>query len=45
MPFFIRILSPENSNKNLWLADLNGDGSHDWKDLTIEKEHVYRVEA
>jgi putative heme-binding domain-containing protein len=42
--FLHRILSPENSNKNLWLADLNGDGSHDWKDLTIEKEHVYRVE-
>jgi putative heme-binding domain-containing protein len=37
-------LSPENSKRNEWLADLNGDGSHDWKDMTIEKEHVYRVE-
>ncbi len=37
-------LSPENSKKNEWLTDLNGDGSHDWKDMTIEKEHVYRVE-
>lgn len=42
--FLHKVLSPENSKKNEWLADLNGDGSHDWKDLTIEKEHVYRVE-
>ena len=37
-------LSPENSAHNTWLADLNGDGSHDWRDLTIEKEKVYRLE-
>lgn len=37
-------LSPANSERNAWLADLNGDGSHDWRDLTIEKEKVYRVE-
>ena len=37
-------LSPANSDRNTWLADLNGDGSHDWRDLTIEKEKVYRVE-
>ncbi|WP_188749094.1 HEAT repeat domain-containing protein [Parapedobacter defluvii] len=37
-------LSPENSNRNTWLADLNGDGSHDWRDLTVEREKVYRVE-
>lgn len=37
-------LSPENSSKNEWLPDLNGDGSHDWKDLTVEKENVYRLE-
>ncbi|HPH47149.1 MAG TPA: HEAT repeat domain-containing protein, partial [Chryseolinea sp.] len=42
--FLHRILSPENSKKNEWLADLNGDGSHDWKDMTVQKEHVYRVE-
>jgi quinoprotein glucose dehydrogenase len=42
--FLHRILSPENSKKNEWLKDLNGDGSHDWKDLTVQKEHVYRVE-
>jgi quinoprotein glucose dehydrogenase len=42
--FLRRTLSPENSEKNKWLADLNKDGLHDWKDLTIEKEHVYRLE-
>jgi len=42
--FLHRVLSPENSNQNEWLADLNGDGSHDWRDMTIEKEHIYRIE-
>ncbi|WP_114750459.1 HEAT repeat domain-containing protein [Pleomorphovibrio marinus] len=37
-------LSPENSEKNEWLPDINQDGSHDWKDLTVEKENVYRLE-
>lgn len=41
--FLRRVLSPENSDKNQWLRDVNGDGSRDWRDLTIEKEHVYRV--
>jgi quinoprotein glucose dehydrogenase len=42
--FLRSVLSPENSEKNKWHADLNGDGSRDWKDMTLEKEHVYRVE-
>jgi quinoprotein glucose dehydrogenase len=42
--FLHKVLSPENSSKNLWLKDVNGDGSHDWKDMTVEKEHVYRLE-
>ncbi len=42
--FLRKVLSPENSKKNEWLADLNGDGSHDWKDMTVEKERVYRLE-
>lgn len=37
-------LSPENSQRNEWLADLNKDNSHDWRDLTIEKEHIYKVQ-
>jgi len=42
--FLHKVLAPELSKKNEWLADLNGDGSHDWKDMTVEKEQVYRVE-
>lgn len=42
--FLHKELSPENSNRNKWLADLNGDSSHDWRDMTVEKENVYRLE-
>ncbi len=42
--FLHKELSPENSDRNRWLEDLNGDSSHDWRDLTIEKENVYRME-
>lgn len=42
--FIHEALAPENSDKNQWLPDINLDGSHDWKDLTVEKENVYRIE-
>lgn len=42
--FLHTALSPENSDKNQWLPDLNNDGSHDWRDLAVEKENVYRLE-
>lgn len=42
--FLHRVLSPENSKKNEWLKDVNGDGSHDWRDMTVEKENIYRIE-
>jgi quinoprotein glucose dehydrogenase len=42
--FLKKTLSPERSDKNTWLADLNKDGSHDWKDLTVQKEQIYRIE-
>jgi len=42
--FLRETLSPENSEKSKeYLEDLNEDGSHDWKDLLIEKEMVWRV--
>lgn len=36
-------LSPERSDENTWLADLNGDGSHDWRDMTVPKEEIFRL--
>lgn len=41
--FLHKYLAPENSKKNTWLADMNGDSSHDWRDMTIEKDNVYRL--
>ena len=42
--FLHKIFAPENSEKNTWLKDLNGDGSHDWKDLAVEKEEIWKIE-
>ncbi len=42
--FFKKEMAPERSAQNTWLPDSNGDGSHDWRDLTVVKERVYRVE-
>ena len=42
--FLHTTFAPEKSEKNEWLADLNGDGSHDWKDLAVEKEEVWMLE-
>lgn len=36
-------LSPERSEENNWLWDHNEDGSHDWRDLTIQKEEVWTI--
>ncbi len=42
--FLHKELSPENSKRNGWLKDMNLDSSHDWHDLTIETENVFRIE-
>ncbi|AYN67116.1 heme-binding protein [Euzebyella marina] len=42
--FLHKTFAPENSEENEWLKDLNGDGSHDWKDLAVEKEEVWMLE-
>lgn len=42
--FLHATFAPEKSAENEWLADLNGDGSHDWKDLAVEKEEVWMLE-
>jgi quinoprotein glucose dehydrogenase len=42
--FVHRILAPERSEQNTWLADHNEDGLHDWRDLTVNKESIFRLE-
>jgi len=42
--FYQRVLAPENSARNQWLKDWNGDGSRDWRDLTFHKERLYRLD-
>ena len=42
--FYKKVLAPENSARNQWLRDWNGDGSRDWHDLTVHKEGLYRLE-
>lgn len=41
--FLHRIFSPDSSEKNTWVKDLNNDSIHDWRDLAVEKEQVYRI--
>src|SRR5690606_41136249 len=37
-------LAPEKSAQNTWLPDRNQDGSHDWRDLAVEKEEIVLLE-
>ena len=42
--FLHKTFAPELSKKNEWLKDRNEDGSHDWRDLAVEKDEVWRLE-
>lgn len=42
--FLRKIFASDKSEENTWLADLNGDSLHDWRDLTVEKDEVWRIE-
>ncbi|MBP6827596.1 MAG: HEAT repeat domain-containing protein [Saprospiraceae bacterium] len=42
--FLRKTFAPERSKENEWLKDLNWDGLHDWRDLTVEKDEVWRLE-
>ncbi len=42
--FLRETFAPEKSNENSWLEDFNNDGNHDWHDLTVENEEVWRLE-
>ncbi len=41
--FLHKTFAPEKSSENEWLPDLNNDGSHDWKDLAVEEEEVWKL--
>ena len=41
--FYRRVMAPERSDQNAWIADLNGDGSRDLRDYTELKERVVRL--
>ena len=42
--FLHSTFAPEKSKENEWLKDLNEDGIHDWHDLTVEKDEIWRIE-
>ena len=42
--FLRSTFAPEKSKENEWLADLNGDGSHDWRDLAVEMDEIWQIE-
>jgi putative membrane-bound dehydrogenase-like protein len=42
--FLHKIFAPERSQENSWLKDKNGDGIHDWHDLAVERDEVWRLE-
>lgn len=42
--FLRETFAPEKSEENAWFPDLNNDSIHDWKDLTVEKEEVWRLD-
>ncbi len=42
--FLKKEFSEDKSEQNSWLEDLNNDSIHDWKDLAVEKEEVWKLE-
>ncbi len=42
--FLRETFAPEKSTENQWLKDLNGDGVHDWQDLAVEKEEIWKLQ-
>ncbi len=42
--FLHKTFATEKSKENEWLKDLNEDGVHDWHDLAVEKDEIWRIE-
>lgn len=42
---FLKVtFAPEKSSENKWLKDLNKDSVHDWHDLAVEQDEIWRLE-
>jgi quinoprotein glucose dehydrogenase len=42
--FLRKTFAPEKSKENEFVKDLNEDGSHDWQDLAVEKDEIWKLE-
>ncbi len=42
--FLRKTFATERSQENNWLKDLNLDGVHDWRDLAVEKDEVWKLQ-
>lgn len=42
--FLRETFATEKSDENSWLKDLNNDTIHDWRDLTVEKDEIWKLE-
>jgi quinoprotein glucose dehydrogenase len=42
--FLHKTFATERSKENEWLKDKNNDGIHDWHDLAVDNEEVWRLE-
>ncbi len=42
--FLKKTFSSDKTIENSWLKDLNYDGVHDWKDLAVEQEEVWKIQ-
>jgi putative heme-binding domain-containing protein len=42
--FYRKIMTPENSAKNVWIPDLNKDGIRDIRDLSEYRERLHRIQ-
>ena len=42
--FLRETFATELSDQNTWLEDLNNDSIHDWRDLTVETDEVWKLE-
>ncbi|WP_419212195.1 HEAT repeat domain-containing protein [Maribacter sp. X9] len=41
--FLHKTFAPELSKQNEWFPDLNNDSIHDWHDLTVEQDEIWKL--